>query len=137
MGKVLALDYGTKRTGVAVTDNLKIIASGLATVPTKELNKFLTDYLGNESVETIVIGIAIRKSGEPSQVEKSIVPLINFLKKRFPALNIEREDEGNTSQMALETMIAGGVKKQKRSDKSLIDKVSATIILQRYLERIA
>ncbi len=136
MSKILALDYGTKRTGVAITDSLKIIASGLATVPTIELNDFLLSYLVKENIETVVIGIAIRKSGESSHIEKSIVPLINFMKKRFPNLNIEREDEGNTSQLALETMIAGGVGKKKRSDKSLIDKVSATIILQRYLERI-
>lgn len=136
MGRILALDFGGKRTGVAITDSLNIIASGLATIPTNELNNFLIDYIKKEQVETVVIGQAIRKSGEASQIEKSIIPLINFLKKRFPSLKIEREDEGNTSQIALETMIAGGVKKNKRSDKSLIDKVSATLILQRYLERI-
>lgn len=135
MGRILALDYGNKRTGVAVTDSMQIIASGLPTVPTQELHEFLLHYIKKEEVQIIVIGQAFRMNRQFSEVEKSIVPLINFLKKRFPNLIIEREDEGFTSKEAMSAMIQGGVKKHKRRDKSLVDKVSATLILQRYLER--
>ena len=135
MAKILAIDYGTKRTGLAETDPLQIIASGLTTVETPKLQDFIVDYLNKEKVELIVIGEPKRLHGEASAVEKSIIPFINFIKKRFPHIAIEREDERFTSKMAFQTMIDGGLKKKKRQDKSLIDKVSATIILQSYLER--
>jgi len=135
MGKILALDYGAKRTGLAITDSLKIIASGLTTVETKNLKEFLLQLLGEEDVEAIVIGQARRMNNELSDIEAQIVPLINYLKKRFPKLKIEREDERLSSQQAVQAMVSGGMKKQKRRNKSMVDQISATIILQRYMER--
>jgi len=135
MGKILALDYGAKRTGLAITDSLKIIASGLTTVETKNLKEFLLQLLGEEDVEAIVIGQARRMNNELSDIEAQIVPLINYLKKRFPKLKIEREDERLSSQQAVQAMVSGGMKKQKRRKKSMVDQISATIILQRYMER--
>lgn len=136
MSRLLAIDYGGKRTGIAVTDPLQIIASGLTTVETKELQNFMVEYLTKETVEVVVIGQATRMSGELSEIENRIVPFINFLKKRFPQVKIEREDEGFTSQIALQSMIDGGLKKKKRREKGMIDKISATLILQRYMERM-
>ena len=135
MGKLVAIDFGTKRTGIAETDSLQIIASGLTTVETKNLQQFMTDYLTKEEVDCLVVGQAIRQSGEFSEVEKSIIPFINFVQKRYPNLRIERQDEGMTSSLAFQTMIDGGLSKKKRRDKSLVDKISATIILQRFMER--
>jgi|SRR5690554_3440463 len=135
MSKLLAIDYGTKRCGIAATDSLQMIASGLTTVETKNIHEFMVDYLSNEDVECLIVGDPRRLNNEPSAVEKSIIPFINFIKKRFPRLKIEREDERFTSKMAMETMIQGGVKKMKRRDKALVDKVSATLILQSYMER--
>lgn len=135
MSRLLAIDYGSKRTGIAVTDTLQIIASGLTTVETKELRAFIVDYLTKENVECIVIGQAKRMSGELSEIEHQIIPFVNFLKKRFPLLKIEREDERFTSQIAFQSMIDGGLKKKKRQEKGLVDMVSATLILQRYMER--
>lgn len=135
MSRLLAIDYGGKRSGIAVTDSLQLIASGLTTVATSELKDFLVDYLKKEAVEGIVIGQATRMSGELSEIENQIIPFIKFLKKTFPDVAIEREDEGFTSQLALESMIQGGVKKKKRREKGLLDKISATLILQRYMER--
>lgn len=135
MKKILAIDYGAKRSGIAITDSLQMLASGLTTVETKDLHTFLKELLSQEQIETIVIGQARRMNNELSQIESQIIPLINFLKKRFPHISIEREDEGFSSQQAVETMIAGGMKKQKRRNKAMIDQISATIILQRYLQR--
>ena len=135
MSKLVALDYGAKRTGIAETDSLQIIASGLTTVETKDLQEFMKTYLEKEDVEVLVIGQAKRMSGELSEIENKIVPFINFIKKRFPALTIAREDEGFTSQIAFQTMIDGGLNKKKRRDKALVDKISATLILQRFMER--
>lgn len=135
MPKIVAIDYGAKRTGIAETDALKIIASGLTTVETKDLQSFIETYLNTEDVECMVIGKATRRSGEESEIESKIVPFINFVKKRFPNLKIEREDEGFTSQIAFQSMIDGGLSKKKRRDKALVDKISATLILQRYMER--
>ena len=135
MSRIIAIDYGTKRSGIAVTDPLQLIASGLTTVPTKELNDFLLKYLEKEEVECIVVGEPKRWNNELSEVEKSIVPFINFLKKRFPQIPIEREDERFTSKLAFNAMLEGGLKKKQRANKETIDKVSATIILQSFLER--
>ncbi len=132
MSKLVAIDYGAKRTGIAETDSLQIIASGLTTVETKDLQDFMKAYLEKEEVE--VIGQAKRMSGELSEIENKIVPFINFVKKRFPNLKIERQDEGFTSQIAFQSMIDGGLSKKKRRDKALVDKISATLILQRYME---
>lgn len=135
MPKIIAIDYGTKRCGIAETDSLQIIASGLTTVETKDIQAFMVEYLTKESVECLVVGEARRFNDELSAIEKSIVPFINFIKKRFPNLPIEREDERFTSKLAMETMITGGMKKMKRRDKAMVDKISATIILQSYMER--
>ena len=134
MSKLVAIDYGAKRTGIAETDSLQIIASGLTTVETKDLQDFMKAYLEKEEVEVLVIGQAKRMSGELSEIENKIVPFINFVKKRFPNLKIERQDEGFTSQIAFQTMIDGGLSKKKRRDKALVDKISATLILQRFME---
>lgn len=134
MSKLVAIDYGAKRTGIAETDSLQIIASGLTTVETKDLQEFMKSYLEKEDVEVLVVGQAKRMSGELSEIEGKIVPLINFIKKRFPLLKIERQDEGFTSQIAFQSMIDGGLSKKKRRDKALVDKISATLILQRFME---
>lgn len=134
MSKLVALDYGAKRTGIAETDSLQIIASALTTVETKDLQEFMKSYLEKEDVEALVIGQAKRMSGEMSDIESKIVPFINFIKKRFPLLKIERQDEGFTSKIAFQTMIDGGLSKKKRRDKALVDRISATLILQRYME---
>ena len=136
MSKIVAIDFGGKRCGRAETDSLQIIASGLTTVETKNLQDFMMEYLQKEDVECMVVGEPRRLNDEMSAIEKSIEPFINFIKKRFPKLKIEREDERFTSKMAMESMIAGGVKKMKRRDKALVDKVSATLILQSYMERM-
>lgn len=129
----MAIDYGKKRTGIAVTDTLHITANGLCTVETPNLLTYLTDYIRKESVDTLVVGAPQRMSGEPSAIEKDIRRFIAQFKKRFPSIPVEREDERFTSKMAMNTMIAGGVKKMKRRNKSLVDQVSATLILQSYL----
>lgn len=135
MARLLAIDYGAKRTGIAVTDSLQLIASGLTTVETGELKAFLDKYLQKEEVVCIVIGQAKRMSGELSEVEEQITPFINYLQKKYPYLKIEREDERFTSQIAFQSMIDGGLKKKKRQDKALVDKISATLILQRFMDR--
>jgi putative Holliday junction resolvase len=133
MGKILAIDFGKKRTGIAVTDDLKIIASGLTTVNTKELLSFLSDYTTKETVETFVIGKPKQMNNTDSESEALILPFINKLKNKFPRIPIVREDERFTSKMAFQTMIDSGMSKKKRKDKALIDEISATIILQSYL----
>ncbi len=135
MARILAIDYGKKRTGIAVTDPLQIIASGLTTVETTKLFEFLKDYFKKEEVETIVIGFPFQH--ENTRVAHS-VPLIEAFIKRFkkvfPEIPIVKEDEHFTSNMATQAMIDGGVKKMKRRDKALVDKISAAIILQSYME---
>lgn len=135
MGRILAIDYGTKRTGIAVTDELQIIASGLATVPTAELMDFLKDYTRKEDVERIIVGEPKRHSNEASESEKYIRVFLEALEKQFPDMPVERVDERFTSKMAFQTMIDSGLKKKQRRDKALIDEISATIILQSYLYR--
>ncbi|OMP30423.1 Holliday junction resolvase RuvX [Mangrovimonas sp. DI 80] len=132
-GRILAIDFGTKRTGLAVTDELQIIASGLTTVATKELLPFLEDYLSKEHVVCIVVGEPKRLNDEPSQSEAAIQPFLKKLAERFPNMPIERVDERFTSKMAFQTMIDSGLKKKQRQNKALIDEISATIILQSYL----
>ena len=136
MPQIMALDYGSKRTGIAVTDDMQIIASGLTTVATDELLGFLENYLSKNPVEVFVIGQPMQKDSKPSEVEKSIVAFLEKLRKRFPQVPIERVDERFTSKMAFQTMIDSGLKKKKRRDKGLIDEISATIILQSYLYSI-
>lgn len=134
MARLLAIDFGTKRTGIAITDEMQIIASGLTTVSTKDLISFLKDYFAKEDVELIVIGEPKQKDGTHSDVEVCIKNFIIKLVKAFPTLRIERMDERYTSKIALKTMIESGLSKKKRQNKSLVDEISATIILQDYLK---
>ena len=134
MGRIIALDYGKKRVGVAVTDPLKLIATGLSTVSTSEIKRFLNDYLHHEEVEKLVIGYPKQMNNQPSEAIKYIQPFIAWLKDRFPGLEIELYDERFTSKMAERALINGGVRKMARRDKSLIDKISAVIILESYLD---
>ncbi len=135
LGRIIALDYGTKRTGIAVTDELQIIASGLTTVNTDGLLNYLKEYLKTEKVEAIVVGAPKRMDNSPSEVEKYIEDFLPKLKKLFPQLRIERQDERFTSKLAMQSMIEGGMGKQKRRNKALVDEISATLILQAYLSR--
>lgn len=133
MARILALDFGTKRTGIAVTDELQIIASGLTTVNTKELMSFLKDYLSKEAVELFLIGEPKQMDNTESESEKYIKPFIEKLQKEFPKIPIQRVDERFTSKMAVQTMIDSGLKKKQRQNKALVDEISATLILQSYL----
>lgn len=133
MARILAIDYGLKRTGIAVTDELQIIASGLTTVNTKELLNFLKDYLSKEEVELIIVGEPKQMDNTASESEALILPFLEKLKKQFPLIPIQRIDERFTSKMAFQTMIDGGLKKNQRKNKALIDEISATLILQSYL----
>ncbi len=135
MGRILCLDYGKKRVGVAVTDTLQIIASGLTTVDTKDIFKFLEEYLAKEDVELLVVGLPRQMNGELSDSYRYIQPFLGTLKKRIPQLPVEMCDERFTSKIAQQAIIAGGVRKSvRREDKGLVDMVSATIILQSYME---
>lgn len=133
MGRILAIDYGGKRTGIAVTDELQLIASGLTTVATSEIFDFLEVYLAKEKVEIIVIGEPKQMDGTASESEVLIQKFIKKLQKLFPDISIERVDERFTSKMAFQTMIDSGLKKSQRRKKELIDEISATLILQNYL----
>ena len=133
MSRIIAIDYGTKRTGIAITDELQLIASGLTTVDTKELMKFLKEYLNAENVEVMVIGEPKRMNNEASDVEQDILRFRESVEKAHPSLKIIRQDERFTSKMAFQTMITSGIGKKKRQNKALVDQISATIILQDYL----
>ncbi|MAY83774.1 MAG: Holliday junction resolvase RuvX [Flavobacteriales bacterium] len=135
MGKILAIDYGTKRCGLAITDSLKIIASALETVETGKIHDYLHKLFEKDDIECVVIGEAKRFSGEDSAVEKSITPLVNFLKKRYPQIKLERQDESFTSSLAMDSMIQAGFTKKQRREKGNIDKISAVLILQAYMEK--
>jgi putative Holliday junction resolvase len=134
MGRVLALDIGRKRTGVAVTDPLRIIANGINTIPTHTVIDFLSEYFSKESVDTIVIGYPRQLNNQLSEAVTYIQPVINRIKKVFPNMIVELVDERFTSKIAFQTMIDGGVKKKDRQNKALVDTISATIILQSYME---
>lgn len=136
MGRVLALDYGRKRTGIAVTDELQLIASGLTTVSTFELLDFLQRYIKEEKVVRFVVGEPRQMNNTPSESEAFIAPFLIKLKKVFPNIPIVRQDERFTSKMAVQSMVAGGLKKKQRKNKALVDEISATIILQAYLNTI-
>ncbi|WP_299228813.1 Holliday junction resolvase RuvX [uncultured Psychroserpens sp.] len=133
MPRILAIDYGTKRTGIAVTDELQIIASGLTTVETKDIIDFLKVYTTEESVELILVGEPKQMNYDASESEASILKFLDKLKKACPEIPIKRVDERFTSKMAFQTMIDSGLKKNQRKNKALIDEISATIILQSYL----
>ena len=134
MARILSIDYGQKRTGLAVTDPLQIIAGGLATVSTSGLFDWLKDYLSKESVERIIIGEPKQTNGQPSENLARVQQFVNRWKKAFPQVPIEYYDERFTSVLAHQAMIDGGLKKKARQDKGLVDEISATIILQDYLE---
>lgn len=134
MARVLAIDYGTKRTGIAVTDPLKLIASPLETISTDTLFAFLAGYLAKEEVETIVVGEPLHADGKPTPIHHLVMGVVRKLRKSFPHLNIELQDEAFSSEEARKVILQSGAKKQKRRDKSLVDKVSAAIILSEYLE---
>ena len=134
MGRILSIDYGKKRTGLAVTDPLRIIANGLATIPTSDIFDYLTQYLAKESVDQLVIGKPIQPNGQPSENLARVENFVNRWRKLHPEMPIDYYDERFTSVIAHQVMIAGGVKKKtRREDKGLVDEISATIILQDYM----
>lgn len=132
----MALDYGKVRTGIAVTDELQLIASGLTTVETKDLITFLIGYLEKEAVEKFVVGLPKQMDNTPSESEQLIQPFLKKLSAKFPTVQIERQDERFTSKMAFQSMLDSGMKKKKRQNKAIVDEISATLILQAYLNRI-
>ena len=135
MPRILAIDYGKKRTGIAVTDELQIIASGLITVPSEEIFTFLKEYFTNENVEKVIVGEPKKLDGTPSQSTIYINQFIEKFKKEFPQMTLENADERFTSKIAFQTMIDSGLKKKQRQNKALIDEIAATILLQDYLSR--
>lgn len=134
MARLLAIDYGRKRTGIAVSDTLQIIANGLTTVPSHTLINFLKDYIAKESVELIIVGLPRQMNYEESESMQYIKPFVKKLQKEIPDIPVEYFDERFTSRMAHQTMIDGGLKKKQRQNKALVDEISATIILQGYME---
>ena len=134
MGRLLAIDYGTRRTGIAVSDPLQIIAGALATVPTAELAEFLRRYVSENDVEKIVIGKPTQMNGAPSETFRHIEPLADRLRVEFPSIEVVLWDERFTSVLAHRAMLDGGLKKQDRRDKALVDRISAAIILQSYMD---
>lgn len=135
MGQIVAFDYGTKRIGIAATDDLQIIASGLTTVSPEEVVDFLNKYIKAHKVDRFVVGEPKQMNNQPSESEVFIQDFIKELEINFPDIPVERMDERFTSKMAFQTMIEGGLNKKKRKDKSLVDQISATIILQSYLDK--
>ena len=136
MGRLVAIDYGTKRTGIAVSDTLKIIANGLTTVPTHKLAEFLKDYFEKEEIDCVIIGLPKKMNNEYSDSMQHIRPFAKKLQATYPDLQIEFFDERFTSSMAQKAMIEGGLKKKDRQNKALVDEISATIILQDYMESV-
>jgi putative Holliday junction resolvase len=134
MGRILAIDYGQKRTGIAVTDSLQLIANGLDTVPSHLVINYLKEYFIREAVELVVIGFPRQMNNTASEAVKYVEEFIALFKKNFTGIPIYLMDERFTSKMAFRAMIDGGVKKQQRRDKALINKISATILLQSYME---
>lgn len=135
MARILAIDYGKKRTGLAVTDPLQLIANRLTTIPTHTIWDFLESYLQKEEVEMIVVGYPRQMNNEASEAVKYINPFLKKFGLKYPEIKMELMDERFTSKLAFQAMIDGGVKKQKRQDKAMVDGISATIILQSYLEQ--
>ncbi|MFR9603108.1 MAG: Holliday junction resolvase RuvX [Rikenellaceae bacterium] len=135
MGRILAIDYGVKRTGVAVSDPLRLIAGGLDTLDTKTLERWVVEYCSKNDVSTIVVGMPKHtNSSEPSQTWKYIEPLVHRLKRAHPTIDVVLYDERYTSVLAQRTILESGIGKMARRNKALVDKVSATIILQSYME---
>ena len=135
MPRILSIDYGIKRTGLAVTDELQIIASGLTTIPSSEVMVFLKDYFSKENVAKVLIGEPKQMNGQPSESAPIIEKFVDDFKAIFPEIKVERVDERFTSKMAFQTMIDSGLKKKQRQNKALVDEIAATIMLQDYLSR--
>jgi putative Holliday junction resolvase len=133
MARILSIDYGQKRTGIAVTDDFQIIASGLTTIPSTDIIAFLKTYFSKENVETVIIGEPKQMNGLPSESSEIIEKFITQFHTEFPNMKMERVDERFTSKMAFQTMIDSGLKKKQRQNKGLIDEIAATILLQDYL----
>ena len=136
MARILAIDYGKARTGLAVTDPMQLIANGLTTVETSRLEAFILDYVGKEPVERIVIGRPIQMNGEDSENMRRITPFVNRMRKLLPDVPVEYVDERFTSVLAHRAMIDGGLHKKARQNKALVDEISATIILQSYMDSL-
>ena len=134
MSRILSIDYGKRRTGLAVTDPLQIIAGGLCTVDTPQLMAYLTQYMQREEVERIVIGLPTQPNGQPSENQARVREFTGRLKKSFPELDVVFWDERFTSVLAHQTMLESGISRKRRQDKALVDEISATIILQSYME---
>lgn len=134
--RILSIDYGKKRTGLAVTDPMQLIAGGLATVETKSLLKYIVDYTQREEVETIVIGLPTQPNGQPSENQERVRSFTGELRKALPAIKVEFYDERFTSVLAHRAMLDSGIGRKKRQDKGLVDEISATIILQDYLNHL-
>jgi putative Holliday junction resolvase len=134
MGRIMAIDYGSKRTGIAVTDTLQLIANGIETVSSSQVIEFLKDYFGKETVELVVIGYPKQMNNTASEAVKFVNEFIRKFEKNFPEKIFFLMDERFTSKIAFQAMIDGGLRKKQRQDKAMIDKVSATILLQSYLD---
>lgn len=135
MPRILSIDYGIKRTGIAVTDDFQIIASGLTTIPSEIVIAFLKDYFSKEKVEKVIIGEPKQMNGQPSESAEIIEKFVSKFQSEFPEMKLERVDERFTSKMAFQTMIDSGLKKKQRQNKGLVDEIAATIMLQDYLLR--
>ncbi|WP_396143920.1 Holliday junction resolvase RuvX [Flavobacterium sp.] len=135
MPRILAIDYGIKRTGIAVTDDFQIIASGLTTIPSETIIAFLKEYFAKEKVEKVIVGEPKQMNGQPSESAQIIEKFVVKFKSEFPQMKMERVDERFTSKMAFQTMIDSGLKKKQRQNKGLVDEIAATIMLQDYLLR--
>lgn len=136
MDRIIGIDYGRKRVGVAASDPLRIFASALETVPSAKIIEFLQNYSQSETIERFVVGYPVNMDNTPSEAAKDVDAFLNLLKKKFPDIPVTLEDERFTSVLAHRAMIEGGMKKKDRMDKSSVDKVSAAIILQTYLDRV-
>lgn len=134
--RILSIDYGKRRTGLAVTDPMQIIAGGLCTVDTRELLKYIKEYVEREPVETIVVGLPTQPNGQPSENQARVRSFTGELKKALPDVKVEFYDERFTSVMAHQVMLDSGLGRKRRQDKALVDEISATIILQNYLEHL-
>ncbi len=136
MGRILAIDYGTKRTGIAVSDPLRLIAGGLTTVETKQLERWLAQYVAENDVTTIVVGKPTQTNGQPSDTWRLVEPLVARLRRAYPDREVTLYDERFTSVLAHRAMLESGIGRKARQNKALVDKISATIILQGYMESI-
>ncbi|MBP3774999.1 MAG: Holliday junction resolvase RuvX [Bacteroidaceae bacterium] len=134
MGRILSIDYGKRRTGLAVTDPSRIIANGLCTIETPQLTKFLADYFQRETVDMVIIGMPTQPNGAPSENAQRVLSFVRQFKNQFPQIPITEYDERFTSVLAHQTMLQSGISRMARRDKALVDEISATIILQSYME---